>query len=277
MTINTTSTASGFDDGKASQHYIRSIIEEAIAANPRSLQKNIGPSEIGMECDHCLTARLAGWQKIGASNPANVDWIPAIGTAVHAWLQNVFDSYCAEQDAPEFITEQKVCVGRVGGINVYGSTDLYRVGMRGDAGMVIDWKIVGANTLRTARATGMPSKRYEIQAQLYAHGWTLAGHETSHVAIYFLPRNGRTLRDAYWWSAPYNPDIALGALERANRLYTAMQTVYEVKGQAARDKYITSLPRAAGCWDCWRYADWQPQTSLDLGDLLRVPAKPNRI
>lgn len=42
---------------------IRGIIEDHITNQPRSLQKEIGPSELGTDCLHCLAARLAGWEK----------------------------------------------------------------------------------------------------------------------------------------------------------------------------------------------------------------------
>ena len=40
---------------------IRLIIEAHIANQPRNLQKEIGPSELGTDCLQCLAARLAGW------------------------------------------------------------------------------------------------------------------------------------------------------------------------------------------------------------------------
>ena len=42
---------------------IRTVIEDAITNHPRTLQKQIGPSEVGTPCDHCLAAKLAGWEE----------------------------------------------------------------------------------------------------------------------------------------------------------------------------------------------------------------------
>ncbi|MFP7706336.1 hypothetical protein [Trueperella sp. LYQ141] len=249
------------DDGKASHGYITSIIEHAIANQPRSLQTMIGPSEIGMECDHCLAARLAGWTKHGHDTP----WLPFIGTAVHEKLERIFNAYNHANppqedgvDTPEFFTEQKVTVGKIGGQPITGSTDLYRTHMRGPGtcGMTVDWKIVGDTTLRKVKATGQPSMRYQVQAHLYARGWNMAGYPTSHVAVYFMPRNRMTLNDGYWWTVEYDEQIAHAALERANSIYTSLTMIEKHAGTAARDTWITSLPRDANCYDCPRYPDY---------------------
>ena len=40
---------------------IRPRIEHRISTQPRELQRQIGPSELGTRCVHCLAAKLAGW------------------------------------------------------------------------------------------------------------------------------------------------------------------------------------------------------------------------
>lgn len=40
---------------------IRQLIEDDIQNAPRELQREIGPSELGTDCVHCLAAKLAGW------------------------------------------------------------------------------------------------------------------------------------------------------------------------------------------------------------------------
>lgn len=39
---------------------IRQLIEADIANAPRELQREIGPSELGTDCVHCLAAKLVG-------------------------------------------------------------------------------------------------------------------------------------------------------------------------------------------------------------------------
>ena len=71
---------------------IRLIIEAHIANQPRSLQKEIGPSELGTDCLHCLAARLAGWEK-----RQSAAWLPFIGTCVHERFEHLFNKRKDEQ------------------------------------------------------------------------------------------------------------------------------------------------------------------------------------
>jgi hypothetical protein len=56
-----------------------SIVKDAIAGDPRTLQTRIGPSGLGVDCDRCLAHQLAGI-------PEHRDdpWLPTVGRAVHA-------------------------------------------------------------------------------------------------------------------------------------------------------------------------------------------------
>lgn len=227
----------------------RGIIEHAITHQPRSQQRTIGPSEIGNPCDHCLAAKLAGWQQTDRGIP----WLPYIGTSVHAMLEDVFGRHEAARNAVHttgvrYLTEARTMVGHIGGNEIWGSTDLVDLA----AGMTIDWKIVGASTLRNAKAG--PSAEYRVQADLYAKGWNDAGHRIDHVAIAYLPRNAQSLDDAIWWTAPHDRGRAERALERANQLHTNLAALASISPEA-RDAWITSLPRAPRCWDCARYPD----------------------
>ena len=155
-------------DVEAAKKSIMATIEEAITNHPRSLQKTIGPSEIGTECDHCLGAKLAEWNQIREGGA----WLPTVGTAVHSWLADTFvaANEAWRQDTGEtgtrWLVEHRVDVGD----DVLGSCDLYdRVTCT-----LIDWKIVAATTLRTAKGDG-PSEQYRVQSHLYGRGWTRRG------------------------------------------------------------------------------------------------------
>ncbi|WP_053071746.1 hypothetical protein [Cellulomonas sp. A375-1] len=227
---------------------LRTVIEHAITNQPRSLQTRIGPSEIGTPCDHCLAAKLAGWAK----NQDGIPWLPWIGTAVHAQLEDVIrahDNATYPRNARRFIAEGKTMVGHIGGREIWGSTDLLDLFI----GMTVDWKIVGETTLRAARRHG-PSEVYRVQADLYAKGWNDAGYRVDYVAIAYLPRNAVTLDQAVWWSAPHDRGRAERALERANQLHANL-TALATLGDAAVTAWIGSLPRATGCFDCARYPD----------------------
>lgn len=224
-------------DPEAVKKTILATIEDAIANHPRSLQKTIGPSEIGTECDHCLAAKLAGWDQVRESGA----WLPTVGTAVHTWLEETFKKLLDSFGRPRYLTERKVAVGTIGGVEVTGSTDLVDL----VAGMTWDWKIVGITTLKSAKVA--PSQRYVVQQMLYARGWRRLGVLITHVGIAYLPRNEVSLRKAVLWTAPYDESIAVEALERADRIHANLKAMESISVET-RDKYVTGLDR----WRSWR-------------------------
>lgn len=252
-------------DYDARTQEITRLIEHMITNQPRSLQRTIGPSEIGNPCDHCLAARLAGWNKHEVETP----WVTVIGTSVHAWMEEHFQQAEAQartEGRSDWLTEARVMVGLIGGKEIWGSTDLIDVQGR----MTVDWKIVGDSSLAKYKAG--PSQVYRTQAHLYAKGWNDAGTPIDEVSIYFLPRN-KQMRYGFWWHEPYQPQIAAAALERANRLQISLDAIEQAAGIDVRDKWITNLPRDSGCWDCKRYPDTPPPTDpLGLG---LTAAQPN--
>lgn len=202
------------------EDHLFSVVRAAISAHPRSQQKRIGPSEIGKPCDRWMLRKLAGVDE-PERGPA---WKPAIGTAMHAQLEEWFDAANrggGDVENTEWVTEWEVNVGRIGDTDITGHSDLFHV----PTGTVIDWKVVGARQLAKYRMHG-PSQQYRVQAHLYGKGFTDDGGwgPARTVAIAFLPRDGE-LHQAYFWSEPYNPHIAFEALGRANRLWSLLQVV----------------------------------------------------
>ena len=223
---------------------LRWWITDGILNQPRSLQARIGPSELGEPCDHCLAAKLAGWEK-----NATAAWLPFIGTGVHAELAAIFEGANHKCGWRRYEVEQRVTVGIVRNEEITGSCDLFDRA----TGTVIDWKIVGKNTLDQVRRNG-PSPTYRTQAHLYGQGWVNAGHTVTAVMICFLPRNSPTLEQGIFWGEDHDPAIAAAALERANHIATQLDTLATIS-TSARDQWITNQPRVEGCYSCARYPD----------------------
>lgn len=258
----------GGDPSTALQE-IRHVIEHQISNEPRSLQETIGPSQLGTDCDHCLAAQLAGW-----TESRDIAWLPTIGTAVHRLLEEYVINYENARNANHttgrrWLTEQRVTVGRVDGVDITGSTDLIDL----ITGMIIDWKITGANTLKDVKANG-PAQQYRIQANLYAKGWNDAGIRIDHIAIAYLPRNSQSLRYAYWFTEPYNEQVAVDALERADKIAKTIKTLRGFTEDAVT-KYVHGLARATGCYQCARYAD--SPTANGAGQFAGISAGTNQI
>lgn len=221
------------------------VIHTAIAAHPRSHQKRIGPSEIGIPCDRCLGHKLAGTPE-AQTGPA---WKPAVGTAVHAQLDDWFTAAAAlagGEYEDGFDCETRVSVGEIDGTEITGSCDLYMPGV----GVVIDHKCVGPKQLTKYRASG-PSQQYRIQAHLYGRGFTRLGMHAKHVAIAFLPRDGE-LGLSHLWHEPYDEQIAVDALDRATRISVNIRAMQSVSDDAALG-YINGLPVDPACFSCPRF------------------------
>jgi hypothetical protein len=218
---------------------IRGIIETHIRNQPRSRQVELGPSELGTDSLHTLAAKLAGWPQQNSQAP----WLPYIGTSVHAQFEHLFPTLNQDTNAPRFETEMKVVSGHInglyGGYDIGGHIDLYD---RRNAA-TIDWKIVGATTLRAVKAQGV-SQQYRVQASLYGIGLDNTGLPIRRSCIYFLPRNGISLNDAIPWEQDWDPGPGRWALARTQLLVNLMDVIEQTDGPEVRDAWISLLPES---------------------------------
>ena len=191
---------------------LRAILEAAMIHHPRSLQQRIGPSELGNPCDRCLAHKLGG-----TPDRPEAAWLPQIGTAVHEWAEMVLlrhEAARAKLGMPgRFLLEHQITVGQIRGEAITGCSDVFDT----HTGTVVDWKVVGATTLKQAKAHG-PSLGYQRQAHLYGKGWQDAGFAVTTVCVYYLPRNAVSLSESYAWVMPYSRQVAQATLDHANVL-----------------------------------------------------------
>lgn len=68
---------------------LREIIRRHAAYQPRSLQKFLGPSELGSPCDRQVAGKMAG---LPGTNHTADPWASIVGTAIHAYLADCFDA-----------------------------------------------------------------------------------------------------------------------------------------------------------------------------------------
>lgn len=225
---------------------VRRILENAENSSPRSLQREIGPSEMGGTCLHCLAARLAGWARAQAAPLA-----PWIGTAVHAQHERLFRSLPGSRWKPEYPVH--TCDLTVGGktMRVGGHIDLWDTQTR----TTLDWKFVGESVYRATRR-GEVSQEYRIQASLYGIGLANEGHapEASEV-IYFDRATGRTFDDVRALRWPFEREPGEWAIARCQRIADILHRLDTEDGPDVRDMWVRSLPRAGFCFACRSYPD----------------------
>ncbi|MBG6083274.1 hypothetical protein [Zhihengliuella flava] len=203
----------------AAEHAYGRIIVDGIKNHPRSQQRMIGPSEVGVPCNRALLYKLA--QVPEPPDPdMDVRLEAPLGTAFHAQLEEWFGAD-NHRFAPgeRWLVEERVEVGSIGGQPITGSTDLFDT----SNGIVIDHKVVSPQRLKQYRAKGA-GPQYTAQAMLYARGWAMDGYAVKGSAIAFIPRGGQ-IRDIYFHFMEYDEHIALTALQRAETYWTVLQTV----------------------------------------------------
>jgi hypothetical protein len=191
---------------------LNDIIRWGAANDPRSLQKAVGPSGIGHPCDRHLTMAIMEEPKLNIQQ----DPLPSLtGKALHLLFlgadefKGIVEKWNEHIGYERFITERRVNP-RLG---FGGSCDIYDTKTKG----VIDLKNPGWPALRKYKEADHPGVQYEVQLQEYALGYEEAGYEVRYVAIWALPRGG-LLKDAWWWGAPYSPEIAHAANLRYDEL-----------------------------------------------------------
>ena len=93
------------------------MVEASIVGQPRSQQRRIGPSEMGVPCDRRIGYRLAGVDPV---NDRGAAWKPYVGTAVHEQMANIFakaelERFQADNNtSPRWLVEERVSVGEIG-------------------------------------------------------------------------------------------------------------------------------------------------------------------
>lgn len=240
---------------EATHRDLRAVIEHAVMNDPRTLQVALGPSEIGLGCDRCLAHLLAGH----AETELTIPWLPTIGNAVHDWLETTFLQHLMRTGSDRYLPEVTVNVGQLRGVDIKGHSDLFDA----HTGTTVDWKIVGATTLKKVK-TG-PTVTYRNQLHLYGLGMERAGWDVRHVAIWFLPRNAMSIDAGRYWTEAYDRSRAEAALARANAIAAGVDAL-------GIEAVLAQMPAHTGAeFTCTKWAGDgapTPDTSRQLAGLI---------
>jgi hypothetical protein len=226
------------------------IMRAGIIGQPRSAQRMIGPSEIGVPCDRRLGYRMAGTEQVNRTD--EVAWKPFIGTAAHEQFADMLarhEASAVRDTGQRWHVEERVSVGTVMGVPVTGTCDVFDA----HTGTVADWKFTTRNKIREDYRTHGPGEQYRVQAHLYGRGWQRAGYEVRTVMILFLTRDGE-FTDRHVWHETYDEQVAVTALERLSSIATAIEHL-------GPEFTLPTLPTA----DAWcRYCPWFKASSTDI-------------
>ncbi|MFF9898471.1 hypothetical protein [Streptomyces longispororuber] len=246
-------TATGSDDtGRALAERIADLITHTARTAPRSLQKRLGPSDVGEPCERALSYQLLDWP---APRDDGDPIASVIGTGFHAWMEAAFEQRQTQlpDGRPRYRIEERVTVydSPIPDAVIAGSSDLYDRA----TGTVWDWKLVGKTSLDNYRRKG-PGPKYRTQAHLYGLGQENAGEQPRRVAVCFVGRYHELL--VHVWTEPYDRQIALDGLARLERI---RQQLLDLDPEAHPERW-QQIPTSdvAKC----RFCPWFKPGSTDL-------------
>lgn len=207
---------------------LRDILIHYDRTRPRSLQTEIGPSEIAVACDRRLGYALRGTPE---QPDGRVPWAPLLGTAVHAMLAEALMLDNERLGRERWLIERKVWPDP----GVFGHCDALDT----DHDTVLDWKLVGKTTLTSVKRHGA-GPQYKGQSHLYGRGWQRVGFAPRYVRVVFLARS-HDIDESEEWTEPYSRVTADGLIDRMYGVLT-MTAELNVEANPGAWAEVPALP-----------------------------------
>jgi len=242
------------DSSEGIRRMLTEIITTTAANAPRSLQRRIGPSEVGDPCPRRLAYKLLDWPTV---NEGGDPWPSIVGTATHEWLATALEAHNQTTGTTRFLVEERdeVDDGTISGYRLSGSCDAYDLATNS----VLDHKLIGDSVMRRYKNEGMRDQ-YRIQAQLYGLGFENAGYTPQTVALACYPRGGH-LGGLWVWTDVYDRQVALDALTRLGSVRDLLIAL-DPESRPAMWEHVPAAPSGA-CRFCPQF---KPGTSdLSVG------------
>jgi hypothetical protein len=219
---------------------LRDVLMQFEAQRPRSMQKRLGPSELGTPCQQQIARKLVGAPRQPVTEPT---WAPFQGTAMHASMEDVVAFWNAQLGRTRWLAEDDLEAdpGMDGVDPIRGHGDAFDT----DWATVVDWKYVGTTALkklRAARNAGKPpaeqvSAEYRVQGHIYGLGHERKGRDVKFVRLVLLARSWK-YDDSDEWTEPYQPEIALEAIAR----YYATHDLLNALDVANNPNLVAAVP-----------------------------------
>ena len=169
----------------------RRIARDYANRRPRSLQKALGPSELGVSCDRQVVGKLIGHP---VTNNVVDPWASLVGTWCHSGADHMLQEYNTRHGVARFVTETRVVPHE----EHPGHADVYD----GFEQVVGDHKFLGDTSMAQVRSPQGPPRKYKAQLHLYGKGFQLLGLPVKAVRLIAWPRTGSSLDALYVWESP---------------------------------------------------------------------------
>jgi CRISPR/Cas system-associated exonuclease Cas4 (RecB family) len=168
------------------------VLHAQDASRDRSLQTEVGPSEIG-------GCKRKVWYRLNAqphTNDNQSKLAAIMGTAIHAAIEEAIGAL--DPEGKEYLVETEVAYG-----DMKAHVDLFVP----STGAVIDWK-----TSKIKNLGYFPSKQQRWQVQVYGYLLSKNGYDVKTVNLVAIARDGAE-KDVKVHTEPYDESIALEAFE----------------------------------------------------------------
>lgn len=211
-------------------------IEALQNSHPRTLQRALGPSEVGEDCARQLAYKLMDHPE--APFRGHDPWPSFLGIAAHARMAEALDHW-NRMHPGTWHTERRLFIPGVldGGA---GQSDAFYT----PSGTTVDWKVLGDTTYREIVQNG-PGRKYRTQGHVYGLGWAWAGFQVNTVAIGVFGR-AKPLSGLHVWSEPFNPALAMAELQRVADI---RKVVDWIQAHNIDPKIVPSVP-GKSCFYC---------------------------
>jgi hypothetical protein len=237
---------------------MKGLVRDYAARAPRSVQKSLGPSELGEPCDRQVVAKMAGVARDRNVNHVSDPWASVMGTAGHAWVEGMYnwDNVRRAEQGQEYRWIPETRVTPDPGPDPHpGTADLYDI----PNSSLVDHKFLG-DTSRQKLITHGPKRVYYVQLLLYRRGYQNLGFPVSRIVLVAWPRTRSSLDELYVWEkVPDAGDEAL-ADEVLARTRDRQALAELVRGGLVDPMKVNATPGDDSCHWCALY---RPQAAHD--------------
>lgn len=175
---------------------LRDVVVRYASRLPRSVQRHLGPSELGHHCDRQLVGKMAGVSFRHGGNQLHDPWASIVGTAIHAFLEKAF-TWESQWNGNRWVTEQRVTPDPAAAQPHPGTADLYDKQLCA----LVDHKCQSEAIRARLRREGPPF-HYYVQMLLYAVGYIQLGYQVDRIVLASWPRTKSTLEEMFIWEKP---------------------------------------------------------------------------
>lgn len=241
---------------------LRDLVVRYSDRRPRSLQRHLGPSELGVACDRQVVGKLVGEP---TTNHVTDPWPSFMGTAGHAEMEDVLAWENERLGFRRYMSEQRVqppgpLAGHPGTADCVDLVDA----------ALLDWKFLGKSSMDKLKSPDGPPRKYRAQIWIYAVALMSMGYRVERAALVAWPRTSSSIDDLYVWEEPFG-DVVVALLGEVitdterRKAWAAQLGTYDQWAPAVAEGFLRQIPRAPDHTECFFCPFYRPNSRDGVG------------